>query len=370
MLGKNLKRSAVISSVGSKNFGPAKYQVRVGPQCLPVGQTYFDQLGEAVAFAPQVHHGQQRGHKIEQPIDHPATVGDIIDQAIASIDVGRRLTKGASTERLRLCAFKRDFHSLCKTSLVDVTEDMFEDWMEERLETVQPNTVLRELRLLRPLFAAAVRKYDLKRSPVQYLKPPRTIDERLRRILPDEMALLFKELRRARDPVAPIAAEFALEVGCRRGEQLRVEWRNYNADAGTIWLADAKNGRGRYFLLTTRAQSLVESLPGRDEGGKIFKTTGNQLRKVFEYARARAAKRALSIGRPDLISVGTLRWHDFRHEAISRCFDDRWTSEEVLDFSGHVDIKSLLRYRHPKVDQSVASLRDMERNRAAQSTVL
>lgn len=39
------------------------------------------------------------------------------------------------------------------------------------------------------------------------------------------------------------------------------------------------------------------------------------------------------------MSVGTLRWH-FRH-AVSRCFDAGWTSEQVMDFSGHIDIKSL-----------------------------
>ena len=106
-------------------------------------------------------------------------------------------------------------------------------------------------------------------------------------------------------------------------------------------------------------------MPGRAEGGKIFKCTGNQLKKAFEYARKRAAKRAEAIGRPDLVSVGTLRWHDFRHEAVSRCFDAGWTSEQVMDFSGHVDIKSLLRYRHPKVDDTVARVRAMEQSRSA-----
>lgn len=37
-----------------------------------------------------------------------------------------------------------------------------------------------------------------------------------------------------------------------------------------------------------------------------------------------------------------------------------------MDYSGHVDIKSLLRYRHPKVDESVARLRSMEARRQAQ----
>lgn len=79
---------------------------------------------------------------------------------------------------------------------------------------------------------------------------------------------------------------------------------------------------------------------------------------------------AEALGRLDLVGVGTLRWHDFRHEAISRCFDAGWTSEQVMDFSGHVDVKSLLRYRHSKVDESVARLRALKKERPNSLTVL
>lgn len=90
------------------------------------------------------------------------------------------------------------------------------------------------------------------------------------------------------------------------------------------------------------------------------------LKQAFENARLRAAAQALVVVRSDLATVGALRWHDMRHEAISRCFDAGWTSEQVMDFSGHVDIKSLLRYRHPRVHDGVARLREMEARRQAQ----
>jgi integrase len=339
------------------------YQVKIRRKGFPRQSASFDDLGDATRFVRQVLVDQDKGHKIDRLIGHRTLVGDVIDEAIAAIDNGRRKTKGSRDERYRLVKFKRDFPSLCATALADATEDMFEDWIAERLEVVKPNTVLRDFRLLKPLFSSAARRYDLHRSPMDHVKPPRSIDERIRRLLPEEEALLFAELLQAQDPIVPLAAQFALEAGCRRSEQLRVEWPDYDAKGGTIWLADAKNGRGRYLLLTERAQAIVEALPGRAEGGKIFKTTGNLLKKAFEYARARAAKRAEGMARPDLVSVGTLRWHDFRHEAISRCFDAGWTSEQVMDFSGHVDIKSLLRYRHPKVDESVARLRAIAKNR-------
>jgi integrase len=346
------------------------YQVKIRRKRFPRHDTSFDDLEEAKRFVRKVLGDQDRGHKIDRLISHRTSVGNVIEEAIKAIDSGRRMTKGSRDERYRLAKFKKDFPGLCATALADATEDMFEDWMAERLEVVKPNTVLREFRLLKPLFTAAARKYDLLRSPMEYLKPPRSIDERVRRLLPEEEALLFAELLQAQDPIVPLAAQFALEAGCRRSEQLRVEWADYDAVGGTIWLADAKNGRGRYLLLTEAAQAIVEALPGRAEGGKIFKTTGNMLKKAFEYARERAARRAEGMGRPDLVSVATLRWHDFRHEAISRCFDAGWTSEQVMDFSGHVDIKSLLRYRHPKVDESVARLRAMAQSRGATALVM
>lgn len=103
--------------------------------------------------------------------------------------------------------------------------------------------------------------------------------------------------------------------------------------------------------------------PGRLAGGFLFKVSSDTLKQAFEYARERAANRAMAIGRPEWATVRTLRWHDFRHEAISRLFDAKWHAEEVMDVSSHVDIKSLLRYRHPKIAQTVARLRAMEASR-------
>jgi integrase len=341
------------------------YQVKIRRKGFPQQNRSFDDVDAAKRFVRQVLGDHDRGHKVDRLIAHRKTVADVIDDGIAAIDSGKRKVKGAVEERYRLVAFKRDYPALVATPLSDATEDIFEDWIEDRLETVKPNTILRDFRLFKPLFAAAVRKYDLRRSPLEYIKPPRQIDERVRRLFEEEEALLFAELHAAEDPIVPLAAQFALQAGCRRSEQLRVNWSQYDPKGGTIWLADAKNGRGRYLILTQHAQDIVEALPGRREGGKIFKCTGNQLKKAFEYARARAAKRAEALGRADLGTVGTLRWHDFRHEAISRCFDAGWTSEQVMDFSGHVDIKSLLRYRHPRVDQTVARLRALEQGRAS-----
>ena len=76
------------------------------------------------------------------------------------------------------------------------------------------------------------------------------------------------------------------------------------------------------------------------------------IKKAFERARAK-------------VGANHVRWHDLRHEAISRCFEAGWTAEQVMDFSGHRDIKSLLIYRHIHVSDSVAMLRRLEAQRLA-----
>jgi len=341
------------------------YQVKIRRKGFPDHNASFDDLEAARAFVRQVLHDQDNGHRIDRLAGHRKSVGLVIDDAIDDLVSGRRRIKGVRDELYRLRAFRRREALLCATAMADLTEDQFEDWLEQRLEEVKPSTALREIRQLKPIFRDAARQLGLRYSPMSFLRNPRVIDERVRRIDSGEEALLSAELAAARDPIVLPAAEFALETGCRRSEMLRVEWKDYNAKAGTIWLPDAKNGRGRDLLLTRKAQAIVENLPGRAEGGRIFKVTGELLKQAFENARARAAGQALAMGRPDLATVGTLRWHDMRHEAISRCFDAGWTSEQVMDFSGHVDIRSLLRYRHPRVDQSVARLRAMEERRQA-----
>lgn len=335
------------------------YKVRIRRKGFPEQSRSFDDLDEARAFVRQILCDHDNGHRIDRLAGHRKTVGNVIDDAIDALENGRRRVKGARDELYRLRAFRRRETALCQTIMAELTEDQFEDWLAQRLEEVAPSTALREIRQLKPIFRDAARQLNLRYSPMDYLKGPRVMDERIRRISFDEENLIFEELEQA---------QFALETGCRRSELLRLEWRDYRPRAGTIWLSDAKNGRGRDILLTKRAQQIVEEMRQMSDGARIFPVTGELLKKAFEYARARAAERCREAGRPELQVVATLRWHDFRHEAISRCFDAGWTSEQVMDFSGRVDIKSLLRYRHPRIDTAVSRLRDLETARALEAT--
>lgn len=175
------------------------YQVKIRRTGFPSQTGSFDDLEDAKRFVRLVLSDQDRGHKVDRLISHRKTVVDVIDGGIAALESGKRQIKGVKEELYRLNAFKRNYPVLMTTPLSDATEDIFEDWIEHRLETVKPNTVLRDFNILKPLFAKAVRTYDLRRSPLEYIKPPREIDERPRRLLEEEGDLLFAELHAAAD---------------------------------------------------------------------------------------------------------------------------------------------------------------------------
>jgi integrase len=78
-------------------------------------------------------------------------------------------------------------------------------------------------------------------------------------------------------------------------------------------------------------------------GDNVFPVTANALRLAWERLRRRAG-------------VSGLRFHDLRHEAVSRFFEKGLNMPEVAAISGHRDPRMLMRYTHPKAEAIAAKL--------------
>jgi integrase len=52
------------------------------------------------------------------------------------------------------------------------------------------------------------------------------------------------------------------------------------------------------------------------------------------------------------------RFHDLRHEAISRFFEMDMSPIEVASISGHRTLKQLMRYSHADTDRLVAKMQE------------
>ena len=125
--------------------------------------------------------------------------------------------------------------------------------------------------------------------------------------------------------------DFAIETGMRRSEILSLRWENLSDQERIASLPDTKNGSKRDVPLTLKAAKVIANLPAHTEN--IFPTSDYAVRHAWD----RLIKRA---------SIEDLKFHDLRHEAVSRFFEMGLSVPEVALISGHKDYRMLARYTH------------------------
>jgi integrase len=148
--------------------------------------------------------------------------------------------------------------------------------------------------------------------------------------------------------------ELALETGMRRGELMGLNWIDVDLEKRRIYLHVTKNGEPRQVPLTQKAVAILKEIP-KDNPNKVFPVSLCWLRRHFEKARENAKENWQHLG---INPFEDLRFHDLRHEALSRLSDAGLNVIELAHISGHKTIAMLKRYTHPsheaifrKIDQ-------------------
>lgn len=135
----------------------------------------------------------------------------------------------------------------------------------------------------------------------------------------------------------------AIETGMRFGELVSITWNNVDLDARTIHLPDTKNGHPRTVPLSTRALGAIRTVPSEYEG-RAFMGKPGSIRAAFGAALKRSG-------------VGSdLRFHDLRHEAVTRLFEKGLNPIEVGMISVHRSMSMLQRYTHLRAEGLLSRL--------------
>jgi integrase len=143
----------------------------------------------------------------------------------------------------------------------------------------------------------------------------------------------------------------AIETGMRSGELLAMRWEHLNFEKRTIFLPDTKNGSPRTVPLSTRALGAIHSLP-RSINGRLFSSGYHSIHNAFQLAVTKA-----QATQPDSVTLlRELRFHDLRHEAVTRLFEKGLNPIEVAMVSGHKTLSMLQRYTHLRSEDLVAKL--------------
>ncbi len=260
----------------------------------------------------------------------PETLNDILTRY--DLEVAPQHRSGTSRFNIRI--LKR---TLGDTPLAKFDAQAVAKWRDERLQSVKPPTVARNLNTLSAILNHARKEWCYAiNNPIADIKRPSQGKPRSRRMEPGEEVRLLEALQTRYGRVV----RFALATGMRRGEVLSLTWQNVDWSRRVALLPVTKTGEARRVPLSSVAMRILEE--GRQEPvqsitGVVFDIHHIALEKAWQ----KACKQA---------DIADLHFHDLRHEAISRFFELGLNPMEVSSISGHKTLVMLKRYTHLRAE--------------------
>ena len=224
--------------------------------------------------------------------------------------------------------------SLGSMQLDKITSEAVSKYRDGRLCEVSNNTVRLELAFISVVFEQCAKEWGYKvTNPVKQIRIPKPGKPRQRRLRPGEEEALLASCAASSATYLHSLVVLAIETGMRFGELVSITWNNVDLAARTIHLPDTKNGHPRTVPLSTRALGAIRAVPSGYEG-RVFTGKPGSIRAAFGAALKRSG-------------VGSdLRFHDLRHEAVTRLFEKGLNPIEVGMISGHRSMSMLQRYTH------------------------
>ena len=309
---------------------------------------------DAQDWARRTEDEMVRGIYIDRAGSDRLLLGNALDRYLREVSSTKRPTT-ADAESHKAKALKE---SLGVYSLAAITPDLVAKYRDERLAMGKSNNTVRlELALLSHLFTIAIQEWrlGLLYNPVTNVRKPAPGKGRDRRLNKDEEVSLFQACDRHSNPMLGWIARIALHTGMRSGEIKSLTRKQVDLDKRTVHLTETKNGSSRTVPLTRQATEVFRAAlnhpvrpldtdlifwgePGRDG-----------IRRPYEFRPAwvRTLKK---------VGIEGLRFHDLRHEAVSRLVEAGLGDQEVSAISGHKSMQMLKRYTHLRAEDLVDRL--------------
>ncbi len=270
------------------------------------------------------------------------TLGQLLERYQSEVSP---LKRGSVQEIQRIDVLRR--HDLAYRTMIGLSQQDIASFRDERLQTVAPSTTVRELAILSNVLEVAMRDWGLPlaKNVVKLVRRPVIRNERSRRLSGNEEQRLLEACDGGKIPFFKTLLILAIETGMRRGEILGMQWSDLSHNRRVITLTLTKNGSGREVPLSQRAfEALTEwkSRAGADQP-LVFPMSAGSLEQVWRRLLIRA-------------DITGLRFHDLRHEGVSRLFERGLNVIEVSAVSGHKELRMLKRYTHLSAENLVARL--------------
>ncbi len=249
--------------------------------------------------------------------------------------------KGAPQETNRIRQMMR--HRISQLRLTALRGCNFAAYRDERqADGKAPSTVKNELAIFSHLYTVARQEWGFEQlaNPMANVRKPKARPGRDRRLVDDEERRL---LDAAGYPMQDIII-LAIETAMRLSELLALQWKNVDLRQSVAVLVETKNGERRAVPLSRRAYKTIKRIPRRLDG-RVFPPAAVS---TYSHRFKDLCKAA---------GIKGLRFHDLRHEAISRLFElGRLNVMEIAAITGHKTLTMLKRYTHPRAEDLARKL--------------
>jgi len=307
----------------------------------PIVKTFINKT-DALKWARQIESEIDRGMFLDRTEADRTTLSEILDRYQVEVTPNKR---SATREVSRLNLLKQHLGHFAISSLQSKHVAQFRDYRIQQGKSGA--TVLKDINTLSHVIDTAIKDWGIPliSNPVKLIRKPTEARGRSRRLNSIEENLLLASCNKSKAKMLESIVMFAIETGMRLGEMLKLEWCDINIQTRVATLHQTKNGELRLVPLSSKAINILENLPRHISDPRAFwewKGTDS-----FEHTWRRCVEKS---------GVVDFRFHDLRHEATSRFFENGMNMMEVAAITGHKTLQMLKRYTHLKAEDLAKKL--------------
>lgn len=338
----------------------------------PTTSKTFRTKRDAEDWARRTEDDMVRGAYIQRASADRLTVENALKRYLAEVTPAKR-PSSQTTDHGRA---KTLIAHLGKYSLAALTPEIVAKFRDMRLagedrknEKGKPvprsnDTVRLDLALLGHLFTVAIKEWEigLPFNPVMNIRRPAPGPGRNRRLTPDEERRLLAAVDQHSNPMLRWIVRTALETGMRSSEIVTLRRAQVDLKRRIVKLLETKNTSPRTVPLTITATDLFQEalnhpVRPKDTDLIFFGEPGHDgKRRPYQFNPV-----WLKIKREQ--GLADVRFHDLRHEAVSRFVEAGFSDQEVSAISGHKSMQMLKRYTHLRAEDLVLKLDQAVRHR-------
>ena len=235
-------------------------------------------------------------------------------------------------------------------TFAEISSMLIEKFKRDRLKTLKPASVNRELAALSKIFRLAIQQKLTADNPVSQVKKLVENNARTRYLTHDEEARLFDAI--LLNPILTAIVVLAIHTGMRKGEILKLEWKDVDWQAIQVHVRDTKSGHDRFVPMNAIVQAELKSLPRTKAARFLFPgdgTTGHlvEIKKAWSTALK-------------LAHITGFHFHDLRHTAGSRFAEAGAHPTTIKELLGHQQLSTTERYMHASNEAKRAAVAALE----------